>query len=119
MFNFAQSGMAHTFFYRSIPDLVIGVKTIATALKDIHDELERMNDLKEKKMKNAFHILNVKDNPDGTADVTVDLSDEFIGWYIKEYNLEEFDQKHFEEWMIEALIYKLDEEEKNENDKTL
>lgn len=48
-------------------------------------------------------VAEVIDNDDDTATVYLEVEDGFKTWFTESNNLEEFDQKVFEKWFIEAI----------------
>lgn len=48
-------------------------------------------------------IVEVVDNDDDTATAYLELEDGFKTWFCESNNLQEFDQKVFEKWFIEAI----------------
>jgi len=50
-----------------------------------------------------LEIINFVDQPDGSTIVEIDISDEFTEWYVKEFELEEWDNEHFNKWFIDCL----------------
>ena len=51
-----------------------------------------------------FEILDVIENPDGTATIKLDLSDEFMEWFKKDQGLKRWSQKRFENFFVENVV---------------
>ena len=58
---------------------------------------------KDQEAKFQFEILEVDDNLDGTANVRLNVSDEFIEWFKKDQGLKRWSQKRFEKYFIESF----------------
>lgn len=54
-------------------------------------------------MVSSFHIVEITENEDGTANVIMDLPDEFISFFCNLKGLQEFDKDVFNEWFLEAI----------------
>tara|TARA_Y100000034_G_scaffold124946_1_gene173827 strand:+ start:6755 stop:6964 length:210 start_codon:yes stop_codon:yes gene_type:complete len=69
-------------------------------------------------MSEPIKILEIVENEDGTAEVSLDISDEFQAWFKKSQDLQRWSPKRFEKWFIEALTkgLMLVNEESDEND---
>lgn len=59
--------------------------------------------MKEKNLNIKIKVVDIIDNDDGTANVIFDLSQEFIENYKILFNLEKFDEKHFEIFVIDSI----------------
>lgn len=65
-------------------------------------------------------IVEVVDNDDDTATAYLEVEDGFKIWFCESNNLQEFDQKVFENWFIEAItdsLNKIKEGDINGNEK--
>lgn len=51
----------------------------------------------------TIKIIEITENEDGTANVVLDLSDEFISFFCNFKGLQEFDRDIFNEWFLEAI----------------
>ena len=51
----------------------------------------------------TLQVIDVVDNPDGTATINFDVSDEFIAWFKKDQGLKRWSQKRFQKWAIEGI----------------
>lgn len=58
----------------------------------------------------SFKILDVIEQPDGTALVQLDLSEDFMTWFCEHKNIEKFDHDIFQEWFIDLLKVKVQSE---------
>jgi hypothetical protein len=58
---------------------------------------------KVEKVLGHIKCLEVKELDDGSAYVTFDADPEFINNYLETFNLEEWDQKHFEKTIQDAI----------------
>lgn len=47
--------------------------------------------------------LEVKENEDGSADIIFEATDKFKELYLKAFNLQEWSQEHFENFIKEAI----------------
>lgn len=56
-------------------------------------------------------VLDVVDEPDGTATIRLDVSDEFIEKFLKTEGLDEWDDDYFQDWFMKALEETLNAEE--------
>ena len=75
-----------------------------------------MEDLKTKELPKIY-VESISDNEDGSANVQLNCSDEFIEWFIKDNKLEEWDQELFQKWFEEAItetIKTMEDSTKNE-----
>tara|TARA_R110002020_G_scaffold268819_3_gene484079 strand:+ start:25743 stop:25964 length:222 start_codon:yes stop_codon:yes gene_type:complete len=71
---------------------------------------------KTKDPKFPLEVLKITDNPDGTADINLDVSDEFQAWFKEKQGLKRWSKKRFEQWVIKSL--KLYKENSNEDDQS-
>ena len=55
-----------------------------------------------------FLVSEVIENPDGSATVFLDFSNEFVEWFKKDQDLKRWSQKRFEKWFNKALKQGLD-----------
>ena len=55
-------------------------------------------------------VIDTTENDDGTMSVRLDVSDEFIEWFLETEGLEEWDDDYFQDWFIEAIRETLDAE---------
>ena len=60
----------------------------------------------------GLEVLSVEDQPDGSAIITFDLTDEFKDWFKSYHNIKRFSQKRFEKFILEGLQTFIDEKEK-------
>ena len=51
----------------------------------------------------AVKVLDVVEQQDGSALVSFDLGEDFVAWFCKHKNLQDFDKNVFQEWFIEAV----------------
>ena len=51
----------------------------------------------------TIRVIEITENEDGTANVILDLSDEFISFFCNLKGLQEFDKELFNEWFLEAI----------------
>jgi len=51
----------------------------------------------------TIKVIDVVDNEDGSANVNLELSDEFIELFCELEGLTEFSKEKFDAWFIEAL----------------
>lgn len=51
----------------------------------------------------SISVLDVKDNPDGTATIIFDVSEEFQNNLVKQLGWSEWSQEKFEKLVLEAL----------------
>jgi len=65
----------------------------------------------------SIDVLEVIDNPDGTATLNLDVSDEFVAWFKEDQDLKRWSQKRFEKWVIEGLENAISKSEKENLDK--
>lgn len=65
---------------------------------------------------NLIHVISIDDNEDGSANIQLDLSNEFITWFKEVQGLKRFSKKRFNKWFISALeeALVLEEEPSNE-----
>ena len=56
-----------------------------------------------KLQKSDFHVIEIKEQEDGSANVVMEISDEFKEWFCRAYNLTEFSQEKFQMWFLEAM----------------
>ena len=75
-----------------------------------NNELEKDKKLLE--MIPSIKAIDVIDNEDGSANLVFDVDSSFIDFYKKLYNLEEWDQDHFQNTILKAIEDMLDREEK-------
>jgi hypothetical protein len=61
--------------------------------------------------KPTIDIINIVDHDDGTASIEMDISDEFIAFYLEATGREEFVEEEFQEFFIEALKHSLETED--------
>ena len=50
-----------------------------------------------------FLVSEVIENPDDSATVFLDFSNEFVEWFKKDQDLKRWSQKRFEKWFNKAL----------------
>ena len=62
-----------------------------------------MTENKEKDLPFTFKVLNITENQDGSADVNLDVSDEFMEWFKKKEGLKRWSHKRFQKFFIETL----------------
>jgi len=51
----------------------------------------------------SIDVLEVIDNPDGTATLNLDVSDEFVAWFKEDQSLKRWSRPRFEKWIIKCL----------------
>lgn len=59
----------------------------------------------------ALKVLEIKDNPDGSALVTFEVSDEFKAWFLKYFKLKRWSNKKFEKFVLNAIKTGLEKED--------
>ena len=58
-----------------------------------------------------FTVDSIIDNPDGTATINFDVSDDFIESFKKQQGLKRWSQKRFQKIMIEAIMEMVEKDE--------
>tara|TARA_B100002003_G_scaffold217480_1_gene217734 strand:+ start:493 stop:729 length:237 start_codon:yes stop_codon:yes gene_type:complete len=51
-----------------------------------------------------LEVVEIIDNPDGTAELVFELNDEFREWFKKSFGLKRWSDKRFQKVMIEAIM---------------
>ena len=51
----------------------------------------------------TLQVIDIVDNPDGSATINFDVSDEFIVWFKEDQGLKRWSQKRFQKWAIEGI----------------
>ena len=59
-----------------------------------------------------IRVLEIAENEDGSANLILEISDEFKQWFKETQGLKRFSQKRFEKFVIKALEAGLDKHEK-------
>ena len=66
-----------------------------------------------------LEVVEIIDNPDGTAELVFELDDEFREWFKKSFGLKRWSDKRFQKVFIEAIMAGIKEAgKKNENNIT-
>ena len=65
----------------------------------------------------TLQVIDIVDNPDGSATINFDVPDEFIAWFKEDQGLKRWSQKRFQKWAIEGIenYISLQEQKMNEN----
>ena len=75
-----------------------------------------MSENKNKEDWQKLEVVEIIDNPDGTAELVFELEDEFREWFKKSFGLKRWSDKRFQKVLIEAITAGIKEDgKKNEN----
>jgi hypothetical protein len=75
--------------------------------------------MENEKYLGKIKVVDIVDNPDGSASVTFEADDEFKEWFKKTNNLKKWSQKRFNRFLQDAIDHLASDlkEEKNANTK--
>ena len=51
----------------------------------------------------GIKIVEISDEDDGTATVSMEIDDSFMSWFCRRYQIEEFSKEKFNEWFLTVL----------------
>ena len=69
---------------------------------------------KQLEMLGSIKVVEIKDNEDGSANVMFDIDQRFIQNYNQLFHLAEWDQKHFENTLEQAMRNMIDKHERKQ-----
>jgi hypothetical protein len=51
----------------------------------------------------GIKIVEISDEDDGSATVSMEIDDSFMSWFCRHYQIEEFSKEKFNEWFLAVL----------------
>ena len=57
-----------------------------------------------------LEVVEIIDNPDGTADLIFEISDDFKEWFKKSFELKRWSKKRFQKVVMEAIEFSIEKE---------
>jgi len=62
-----------------------------------------MSESNKKEDWQKLEVIEITDNPDGTAEIVFELEDEFKEWFKKSFGLKRWSDKKFQKVLLEAI----------------
>ena len=76
-----------------------------------------MSESNKKEDWQRLEVIEIIDNPDGTAEIVFELEDEFREWFKESFGLKRWSDKKFQKVLLEAIGDYVEKEGKDDRDK--